>query len=220
MHPDEQTNPPWDPPEFRRWAELSENTEEADALIIQFLSDEGVEMMMELITCRGQQHQFTAEHYVGRLADKFETWWEQGKPRVPPAPPPTVTYWTPGVERAVYDYLEANLPTGAVYQVARRMRRLPSGSPQGRSEPLGWYCRIEDGAATSVAHGSSGLQAARKAVEAWREFVTGDRVSVPAVEQRVAPEELADYPAAAKPPKLDAPSTSGATKESEQKRVS
>jgi hypothetical protein len=196
---------------FRRWAEDADNGEDFDALVTAFLADYGVEMMADLVGCSLSMHR-TASGYVWRLQERFETWWDLGRPRTAPPPPVVPRCWSPSPERAVQDFLEANLPPGAVFEVGRRARRMPGGSLDGRSETVAWFCKIEHGAATSSAEGKTVLQAARQAVAAWRQSVTPDRV-----EGGTSGEAERQQPT--KPEPLNAPSLD-AKQSSEQKRVS
>src|SRR5687768_4103537 len=171
-------------PRFRRWAEGAENSDDLDALIANFLADYGIEMMADLIGDSGSLHR-TAEGYVHKLAERFERWWDEGCPRLHSSPKLTVHYHTTTAEREAHEYLEANVPPGVVFLVARRMTRTPGGAEEGaRSQMKNWVCRIEDGPASSGGQGHSAAEAARRAVSAWREFVTGSRIEVPPVEVR------------------------------------
>jgi hypothetical protein len=197
---------------FRRWAEGAENAEDFDALVTAFLADHGVEMMTDLVGCSLSMHR-TARGYVSMLQERFETWWDLGRPRIAPAPPVPPRCWSPTPERAVQDFLEANLPPGVVFEVGRRARRVPAGSPDGLSETVAWFCTIEDGAATRGAEGTTALHAARRAVAAWREFVTANRLEG-------ATSGAAEGQQVSKPQPLNAPSIDAAKPSSEQKRVS
>jgi hypothetical protein len=178
-----------DTPDFRDWMSDPANEPEADALISRFVLDEGLEMVGDLVASRGQQHQWTAERWIDKLRHEFERWWEQGRPRVT-SDKIRVTYITALAEREAHVFLDQHLPPQVVYVVAQRRRRAPGGG----SEPLTWFCRIEDGQASSGGRGISPLAAAREALAAWREFVTGSRVEIV--------ESTSD-----RPPLLDAPSS-------------
>jgi hypothetical protein len=196
--------------DFRKWAENPANADDFDALVACFLADHGADMMSDLIGGSGVSMHRTASHYLSMLRERYETWLDQGARRIAPPPPPSFKCWTPTPERAVHDFLEANLPPGAVFEVGRRSKRIRAGSPAGLSETTAWFCKISDGPASAGAEGKTALQAARRAVEAWREFVTGSRVEL-------SLDELSDQ---TKPPSLQAPSTSPNQKPEEEKRVS
>jgi hypothetical protein len=189
-----------DAPRFRRWAESAENTDDFDALVAKFLADYGTEMMIDLVGCSGSLHRAASE-YVDKLARSFEDWWDEGRPRLSSSRKFAVTYHITAAEREAHDLLEARLPPGAVFWVAHRMRRV-AGEAQGapKSQMKDWICRIEDGSANVSGEGYSAIEAATAALLTLQQFVSDPRV--------------------AKPPRLDAPSTPGAAKESEEKRVS
>jgi hypothetical protein len=177
-------------PDFRDWLSDPANQPEADALVARFILDDGVEMTLDLIGSTGQQHQWTAERWINKLGDDFERWWASGRPRVT-SDKIKFAYITTALEQDAHALLDQNLPPQAVYTVAQRRRR----SSVGGSEALAWFCRIEDGAASSGGQGATPLAAARAALAAWREFVTGSRVEI----VEAAPPE--------RPPLLDAPSS-------------
>jgi hypothetical protein len=205
-----------EPARFVRWAESAENFEEADALIAGFLADHGVEMMAELVACSGSLHR-TAQEYLGKLEERYQRWWERGRPRLMSSPKISVKYSVPAAERQAHEYLEANLPPGAMYWVGRRMRRGTSGGgTDARSQMVDWVCRVEDGAATSGAVGPTAIEAAERAVAAWRQFVTGSGVELGLVDS-VAGDEMEE---GSKPPALQAPSSSGSSQSKDEKRVS
>jgi stage V sporulation protein SpoVS len=79
-----------------------------------------------------------------------------------------------------------------------------------------WVCRVEDGAATSGAVGATAIDAAQRAVAAWRQFVTGSGVELGLLDP-VAGEEMEE---GSKPPALQAPSSLGGAESKEEKRVS
>lgn len=180
-------------PDFRDWANDPENAEALDRLIAAFVIDDGVEMVGDLVGCRGQQHQWCAERWVDALRQRFERWWIEGRPMIRNEGKLTVSYFTPSLERDAQSLLEASLPPGAAFSLTRRWRKLAGG----KSEPAGWSVRIEDGPATAAGQGEIPVAAARRALDAWREFVAGDRVEFPVLET----ETTAD-----RPPLLDAPS--------------
>jgi hypothetical protein len=190
-----------DTPDFRDWLSDPANQPEADALIARFVLDHGVEMALDLIGSSGQQHQWTAERWMNKLGEKFARWWDQGRPRVT-SDKIKLTYIMPALEQEAHALLDQNLPPQAVYAVAQRRRR----SPAGGSEPLAWFCRIEDGPASSGGHGATPLAAARAALAAWHEFVTGSRV------------EIIESPSD-RPPLLDAPSSGADSDADSQKRA-
>jgi hypothetical protein len=187
------TDQPTEPPDFRDWADDPENAEALDRLIAAFVLDDGVEMVGDLIGCRGQQHQWCAERWIDALRQRFERWWADGRPTIRADGKLVISYFTPTLERDAQSLLEATLPPAAVFGLTRRWRKLAGG----RSEPAGWSVRIEDGPATAAGQGDTPAAAARRAIEAWREFVAGDRVELPLAE----PERPAG-----RPPLLDAPS--------------
>ena len=65
-----------DAPAFRDWLLGEDNQPEADALIARFVLDEGVELVLDLLGCRGEQHQWAAERWVAKLGEEFERWWD------------------------------------------------------------------------------------------------------------------------------------------------
>jgi hypothetical protein len=193
-------------PSFRQWAQNPENADELDALIAHFLANDGVEMMAELATSDIRIKPIV-EEYLGKLRDRFETWWDEGRPRLGSASGVKITYSVPASEREAHEYLDANLPPGATYSVARRMRRVPTtATGEGKSQMVDWYCRIEDGPATSGGCGYTALKAAQQALAAWRDFVTGTRVEIEGLES--------------KPPPLQVPSGLADEGRAEEKRVS
>ena len=191
-----------DSPRFRRWAESAENTDDFDALVARFLADYGTEMMIELVGCSGSLHR-TASEYVDKLAQSFEDWWDEGRPRLASSRKFLVTYHVTAAERQAHELLEGSLPAGAVFWVARRMRRIAAETQEApRSAMREWICRIEDGSANISGEGYSAVDAATVALAAWQQLSSDPRAGM------------------AKPPKLDAPSASGAAKDSEQSRAS
>jgi hypothetical protein len=180
-------------PDFRAWADDPSNAEAADELVAHFVADEGVELVGDLVASRGQQHQWAAERWVEKLAERFRAWWAQGRPRLGSTPRVTVSHWATPQEDEARRVLTASLPPGAVFSVARAWRRMGGGG----AEAQGWVCRIEDGAARAMAQGGTPVAAARGAIEAWSEYVTASRFE--GVEESPAAD-------ASRPPLLDAPS--------------
>src|SRR5215207_5290477 len=68
-------NPDNEAPDFRTWADDPSNAEAADELVAHFVAEEGVELVGDLIASRGPQHQWAAERWVGKLAERFKAWW-------------------------------------------------------------------------------------------------------------------------------------------------
>src|SRR4051812_13421610 len=83
---------PDDDTAFRDWANDPEHDEAVLALIADFLADDGIEMVIDLLNCRGQQHQWTAERWMSQLRERFERWWADGRPRLPANPRLRVSY--------------------------------------------------------------------------------------------------------------------------------
>jgi hypothetical protein len=189
---DEDREPPHS---FREWAEDPENQEAVDRLAAHFLADDGVEMVTDLLMCRGEQHQWEAERWMRKLQERFDRWWADGRPRLSDTPRVSVSYWTPTMEREARQLLAAHLPPGAGFSITQRWRRLAAGAV----EPDGWACDVQDGRASAMGRGDTPVAAAQRAVDAWREFVTGHRVELPLAEDEVAA-------ATERPPKLVAPS--------------
>ena len=183
-----------DMPEFRLWAEDPANSQEVDALAAQFIAEEGVEMVDELIACRGQQHQWAAERWMDRLAERFERWWSQGRPLLKSSATVTITYSVPMMEREAEQMLASNLPPGAGFSLARNWRKGVGGA----TEMTGWSCKIEDQMASAMGQGSTPAVAAGKAIAMWKEFVSESRV---AASWATASDEVRE-----RPPLLDAPS--------------
>ena len=194
--PDEYQEPPED---FRRWADDPENVEAADRLMAEFVADEGVEMVADLFACRGLQHQGTAERWMERLRARFERWWAAGRPRLEDSPRITLADATPAAEREARNLLASNLPPGAAFALTRRWRKLAAGAV----EPAGWSCDVHDGRASAMGRGETPVAAAGRALDSWRDFVTGSRVELPmAGEDEQASTE--------RPPQLNAPSAAKA----------
>jgi hypothetical protein len=192
-----------DPPEFRDWADDPENALEADALIAQFVAEEGVEMTAELLGCRGQQHQWAAERWIEKLGERFERWWSQGRPRLAAAGKVSITSWLPAMEREAHDLLMSKLPMGAGFSVTRNWRK----TDDVRTQLGGWSCKIEDKLGNAMGNGATPLAAAQRALAAWQEFVGVARVAPLGVEE--IPE---------RPPLLDAPSGGTAAEEQQDNR--
>jgi hypothetical protein len=194
-------------PPFREWANDEDNAVALQMLVGHFLADEGVEFVDELIGCRGQQHQWVAEHWIGRLAKQYEQWRAQGSPTLEPGPKVRVSYHMPMMEYDAQRYLEANLPPGAVFGITRRWQKKIGGT----AVLVGWTCTIEDGAASAMGQGAAPGAAARQALEAWREFVTSSRFELDPATITAAENALSD-----RPPLQDAPSTAPAEGEKGQ----
>jgi hypothetical protein len=192
-------------PDFREWADDPANAEAMDELVAHFIADDGVEMVSDLVAARGPQHQWAAERWVDRLAERFRQWWAQGRPRLRSTPRLTIIHWAAPQEEEARRVLASNLPPGATFTVARAWRRAAGGD----AEPQAWVCRIEDGAARAMAQGATPRAAADKALDAWREYVTSSRFEgvLDAKESDPAGVGVAsDSDVASKPPLLDAPS--------------
>jgi hypothetical protein len=175
--------------------------------VADFVADEGAEMTLDLLDAVGPNKQWTAERWISRLRARFERWWSEGRPRLPASRNVTVVHNLGAQDAEARRLLQENLPAGASFSLTRRWRKAAGGA----SEAAGCSCKIEDGAAIAAAHGETPAAAAERALEAWREFVTGSRVTI---EDAGTPE---------RPPLLDAPSTSTedeAAQPKEQKRVS
>jgi len=183
-------------PPFRAWASDEDNAIALEMLVAHFLAEEGVEFVDELIGCRGQQHQWVAERWIERLAKQYEQWMSQGCPRLAPGPKVQVSHHMPMMEYDAQRFLESNLPPGAGFSLTRRWQKKSGGT----SELVGWTCKIEDGAASGMGHGTAPGVAARQALDAWREFVTSSRFELD-------PSLLPPDDAASRPPLQDAPST-------------
>jgi hypothetical protein len=206
-----------DAPAFRRWAEGAENADEFDALAANFLADYGLEMMADLVGCSVSLHR-TAQEYVSKLEERFAKWWDEARPRLKSSPKLTVTYRINEEERRAHQYLEANLPPGVTFWVARRVRRVAGGGDATKAEMVDWVCRIEDGPATSGGRGPTALDAAARAVASWREFVTSSRLDSAHADASLDSSDATEGP---KPPALTAPSVTGREQdESSEKRVS
>jgi hypothetical protein len=190
-----------EPPEFRDWADDPENALEADALIAQFVAEEGVEMTSELIGCRGQQHQLAAERWMGKLGERFERWWSQGRPRISTPGKVSITYWMPAMEREAQHLLMTKLPMGAAFAVTRHWRK----TDDIRTQLGGWSCKIEDQLGNAMGKGETPLAAAERALAAWQEFVGIARVAT------LPAEEVTQ-----RPPLLDAPSSTTSADVQEQ----
>jgi hypothetical protein len=183
---------PSEAPDFRDWAADPEHDVLVDALAAEFVAEEGVEMVADLLAARGPQHQWVAERWMNRLRDRFERWWADGQPRFPLNKRVAISYLLSGPDQEARRMLETNLPPGATFALTRKWRR-PVGA--AAAEPAGCACRIDDGAAVAAGQGETPAAAAQRALDAWREFVTGCRVQV----EDGGATEL-------RPPLLDAPS--------------
>jgi hypothetical protein len=184
-----------EPPEdFRRWADDPENVEAADRVMAEFVAEEGVEMAADLFACRGLQHQGTAERWMERLRGRFEQWWSAGRPQLGDSPRVAVADATPAAEREARSLLASNLPPGAAFALTRRWRKLAAGAV----EADGWSCDVYDGRASAMGRGESPVAAAQRALDSWRDFVTGSRVDL---SMAVGEESATD-----RPPQLNAPS--------------
>jgi len=197
-------------PEFRDWARDPDNGPALDLLAADFLADEGVELIADLIDCRGQQHQWTAERWVERLGKRFQRWWAEGQPQLRAGRRVRVTYRLISMEYEARRMLDASLPPGAVASLTRHWRKLPLGE----SELAGWTCKVEDGGASGLGNGATPGVAVAKALAAWREFVTASRFEM---ESPVAD----DSGERDRPPLLDAPSAdpADASNEGRDKRA-
>jgi hypothetical protein len=183
-------------PDFRDWADDPANAEAADELVAHFVADDGVELVADLVAARGPQHQWAAERWVDKLADRFRRWWAEGRPRLGSTPKVSVSHWATPQEDEARRLLAANLPPGATFTVARSWRKAVGG----RAEPQAWVCRIEDGAARAMAQAATPPLAASAALDAWREYVTANRF-----DDESAAAGGTTSPAS-RPPLLDAPS--------------
>jgi len=189
------SDPYQEPPEdFRRWADDPENVEAADRVMAEFLAEEGIEMVADLFACRGLQQQGTAERWMERLRGRFERWWSAGRPRLVDSPRIAVSDATPAAEREARALLASNLPPGAAFALTHRWRKLAAGA----IEPDGWSCDVYDGRASAMGRGETPVAAAQRALDSWRDFVTGTRVDL----SMAATEESSTE----RPPQLNAPS--------------
>lgn len=203
--PTDRPRYPDDDTAFRDWANDPENDEAVQGLIADFVADQGIEMILDLLAARGPQHQWTAEQWLARLRERFDQWWAGGKPRLPTNPHVRVVQNLTLQDQDARRLLQDNLPAGALFSLVRRWRKVAGGA----SEPAGCSCKIEDGAAIAAAQGDTPAAAAKRALDAWREFVTGSRVDIEDAEPH-------------RPPLLDAPSSDpdAQAQPKEQKRVS
>ena len=176
---------------LRSWLEDPENAIDADLLIANFVAEDGVEMVFDLLNAPASQLSAAAQHWLARLRERFERFVRDGE-SLRPAPAVKVSFWTGSMERAAEELLASRLPPDLSYSFTSR-HRVPSDNP---AHSTSWVCTIEGGAA---GEGTTPIQAARKAIEAW---------------------ELSGVASVGKPPQLNAPSTPTPAIPHRQKEVS
>src|SRR5712691_8419875 len=144
---------------FRRWLDDPENAIDADLLIANFVAEEGVEMVFDLLNAPSARLQPAAQRWLDRLRERFERFGREGE-SLRPAPAVKVSFWTGSMERAAEELLTSKLPPDLSYSFTSR-HRLPCDNP---AHATNWVCTIDGGAS---GEGTTPIQAARKAIEAW-----------------------------------------------------
>jgi hypothetical protein len=175
---------------FQRWLQDPENAIDADLLIANFVAEDGVEMVFDLLNAPVSQLQGSAHRWLARLRERFDRFVRDGE-SLRPAPAVKVSFWTGSMERAAEELLASKLPPDLSYSFTSR-HRVPSDNP---AHSTSWVCTIDGGAS---GEGTTPIQAARKAIEAWQSAGT----------------------IAAKPPQISVPSAQATVNSQEQKRVS
>jgi hypothetical protein len=166
---------------FQRWLQDPENAIDADLLIANFVAEDGVEMLFDLLNAPAAQLQPTAQRWLARLRERFDRFLREGEP-LRPAPAVKVSFWTGSMERAAEELLASKLPPDLSYSFTSR-HRVPSDNP---AHSTTWVCTIDGGAS---GEGTTPIQAARKAIESWQAAKTSKPPQLNAPSTPAAPNQ-------------------------------
>src|SRR5437764_14703825 len=83
---------------FHLWLQDPENAIDADLLIANFVAEDGVEMVFDLLNAPASQLSSAAQHWLARLRERFERLVRDGE-SLRPAPAVKVSFWTGSMER-------------------------------------------------------------------------------------------------------------------------
>src|SRR2546430_17253632 len=83
---------------LRSWLEDPENAIDADLLIANFVAEDGVEMVFDLLNAPASQLSSTAQRWLARLRERFDRFGRDGESLRPP-PAGKARFWTGSTRR-------------------------------------------------------------------------------------------------------------------------